>query len=284
MDEIMLNEGAIEALDTPTESEDSPTVLGDEDIWGFDTSELVETSADDSSDSEPEEANQPTEEAVAEAESANGTEEDEDTPDFLPVKYNHEDRKLSKKEAQTYAQMGMNYDKVKSQLDDANSVLEQYKQYESFLNDIKGDFKTIEELMVDTRARMIIENEKAKGNTITYDSAVESVKRNMPKLPDARKIQADNAVKLFQYRRKNVKGEEIPQEVWDDVKITGDLVGAYLDYECRQKDAKIKELEKELAGFKQEAKNKSRTIGSSKSSGNKNSTKGLVDRIWDSLG
>jgi hypothetical protein len=178
----------------------------------------------------------------------------------------------------------MNYDKTRNQLDNANAELERFRQYEQFLQDIKGDFDTIDDLMVDTRARMLMDNEKEKGNTITYENAKAFIKEKMPKPIDPKKLQADNAVKAFQSVYGNMKADDIPQEVWDDVKITGDLLGAYHNYEKRNYESRISELEKELATEKQRNKNSSRTVGSSKSSGTGKSTKGLVDKIWDSLG
>lgn len=285
MDEVILNEAAITAEDKPAGDADATEgLLGDEDIWGF-TVSASEAEESDESDSGDAEANQPSEEAVAEAEPEKATPaEDEDIPDFLDVTFNHEGKKLTKKEAQTYAQKGMNYDKTRNQLDNANADLERYRQYEQFLQDIKGDFDTIDDLMIDTRARMLMDNEKEKGNTITYENAKAFIKEKAPKPIDPKKLQADKAVRDFQNVYGNMKAADIPDEVWDDVKITGDLLGAYHNYEKRNYESRIKELEKELAAEKQKNKNNSRTVGSSKSSGKSNSTKSIVDKIWDSLG
>lgn len=286
MDEVLLNEAAIEASDEPIEETPSGNgKWGDDDIWGF-TLDADEAEEADSTDSGNDETNQSTEEAVTEAKGSNETPaEEEDTPDFLDVTYNHEGKKLSKKEAQTYAQKGMNYDKTKTQLDNANADIERYKRYENFLQEIKGDFDTIDDLMIDTRARMLMDAEKAKGNSITYENAKATVKEKAPKPIDAKKLQADNAVRAFQavYGR-DMKAADIPKEVWDDVKITGDLLGAYHNYEKRTFEKQISDLKKELSAEKQKNKNSSRTVGSSKSSGKSNSTKGIVDKIWDSLG
>lgn len=285
MDEVLLNEGAIEAQDEPT-GDDTATegLLGDEDVWGFalDADEASEESEE--SDSGADETNQSKGKAGAEAEADGGATDDEDKPDFLDVTYNHEGKKLSKKEAREYAQKGMNYDKTRTQLDNANADLARYKQYEQFLNDIKGDFNTIDDLMIDTRARMLMDAEREKGNSITYENAKAAVRDKAPKPIDPKKVQADNAVRAFQAVYGNMKAADIPKEVWDDVRATGDLLGAYHNYEKRNYEKRISELEKELKDEKQRNKNSSRTVGSSKSSGNKNSTKGLVDKIWDSLG
>lgn len=285
MDELLMNDGAIEAQDSPA-GDDTATegLLGDEDIWGFtlDADEASEESEE--SDSGVDETNQSKGKAGAEAEADGGATDDEDKPDFLDVTYNHEGKKLSKKEAREYAQKGMNYDKTRTQLDNANADLARYKQYEQFLNDIKGDFNTIDDLMIDTRARMLMDAEKEKGNSITYENAKAAVREKAPKPIDPKKVQADNAVRAFQAVYGNMKAADIPKEVWDDVRATGDLLGAYHNYEKRNYEKRISELEKELKDEKQRNKNSSRTVGSSKSSGNKNSTKGLVDKIWDSLG
>ena len=285
MDEVMLYEGPIESEDTPLESEYTPQEgqAIDDDIWGFKLSD-VQTEESDESDSNTEETNQSKGEAVTEAEPKGDDVADEDKPDFLDVTYNHEGKKLSKKEAREYAQKGMNYDKTRTQLDNANADLERYKRYEAFLQEIKGDFDSIDELMLDTRARMLMDKEKEIGNSITYENAKARVKENAPKPIDAKRLQADNAVRAFQavYGR-DIKAADIPKEVWDDVKITGDLLGAYHNYEKRNYEKQISDLKKELEAEKQSNKNSERTVGSSKSSGSKQSAKSLVDKIWDSL-
>ena len=286
MDEVVQNEAPIEAAEAPAGDADvAEGLLGDEDIWGFALDKTEAEDDADSADSGDAEANQPSNEADKEAVAEkDAPAEEEDTPDFLDVTFNHEAKKLSKKEAQTYAQKGMNYDKTRSQLENANADVARFRRYEAFLNEIKGNFATIDELMIDTRARMLIDSEKEKGNTITYENAKAYVKEKAPAPIDAKKLQAENAVKAFQSVYGKMKASDIPDEVWKDVKITGDLVGAYHNYEKRGYEERITALEKELAAEKQKNKNNSRTVGSSKSSGSSKSTKGLVDKIWDSLG
>jgi len=284
MDEVLLNEEAIEAVGSTEEAPAENGKWGDDDIWGFTLDADEASEENEESDSGNDETNQSTEEAVSEADAVEETTDDEDKPDFLDVTYNHEGKKLTKREAREYAQKGMNYDKTRTQLDNANADLARYKQYEQFLNDIKGDFSTIDELMTDTRARMLMDTEREKGNSITYENAKAAVKEKAPKPIDPKKLQADNAVRAFKAVYGEMKAADIPKEVWDDVRATGDLLGAYHNYEKRNYEKRISELEKELKTEKQKNKNSSRTVGSSKSSGNKNSTKGLVDKIWDSLG
>jgi len=278
MDELILNEEAIEATDTPKEDVNVPNGLGDEDIWGFDPETEIAASDEDSTESGADEANQQTSEAET---PSDGEGEDEDTPDFLNVTYNHEDRTLSKKEAQTLAQKGMNYDKVKSQSEDKDAQIEYLRRYESFLNEIKGDFATVDDLIVDTKARMLMDSEKEKGNSITYDNAKTAVRERMPAVIDPKRLQADNAVRAFKHVYGDMKTESIPQEVWDDVKITGDLVGAYHNYEKRTYENRIAQLEKDLETERQKNKNASRKVGGGKSSGHSDYNKSMLDKIWN---
>ena len=268
MDEIILNEDAIMAEDSPTDGTDATNgLLGDEDIWGFEVDADEAETVSDSTDSEDEETNQSNDDADVGADADKETPaEEEDTPDFLDVTYNHEGKKLSKKEAREYAQKGMNYDKTRNQLEIANADVARYKRYEAFLQEIKGDFDTIDDLMIDTRARMLMDNEKEKGNTITYDNAKAYVKEKAPAPIDPKKLQADNAVRVFQSVYGKMKAADIPEEVWKDVRMTGDLVGAYHNYEKRNYENRIKELEKALETEKQKNKNSSRSVGGSKSS------------------
>lgn len=80
-------------------------------------------------------ANQPTEsETVSDnfavddnASVENESESIENTEPFLKVKYNKKETGLSHDEAKTYAQKGMNYDKILGRLNDANAKLKRYE-------------------------------------------------------------------------------------------------------------------------------------------------------------
>lgn len=80
-------------------------------------------------------ANQPTQsEAVSESSAVNeslNTENSFESTDnvepFITVKYNKKETGLSRDEAKTYAQKGMNYDKVLGRLNEANAKLKKYE-------------------------------------------------------------------------------------------------------------------------------------------------------------
>ena len=262
----------------------------DEDGWPTEWTGAVEE--DDGDEGETDEvtteADQPTEEPKPEetkdAEKPAETEPEQKTEEedqFLELKHMDTVRKVNRDEAKVLAQKGLDYDRIRGERDAMQKDYAQLKKYESFLNDLKGDFPSIDAMMTDTRARMLAEKEG-----ISYADAVAKVgvmqqgaqpqqtqvQQGQPKVP---------AVDQFVQKYPGVKAEEIPQAVWDEVKRTGDLVGAYENYQnTKVKDEKIKNLELEIETLKQNQKNAARSTGSATSSG-KTSGKSLIQQLWD---
>ena len=262
----------------------------DEDGWPTEWTGAVEE--DDGDEGETDEvtteADQPTEEPKPEetkdAEKPAETEPEQKTEEedqFLELKHMDTVRKVNRDEAKVLAQKGLDYDRIRGERDAMQKDYAQLKKYESFLNDLNGDFPSIDAMMTDTRARMLAEKEG-----ISYADAVAKVgvmqqgaqpqqtqvQQGQPKVP---------AVDQFVQKYPGVKAEEIPQAVWDEVKRTGDLVGAYENYQnTKVKDEKIKNLELEIETLKQNQKNAARSTGSATSSG-KTSGKSLIQQLWD---
>jgi hypothetical protein len=275
-------ESQIEGAETETET--------DEDGWPTEWTDAVEE--DDGDEGETDEvtteADQPTEEPKPEetkdADKPAETEPEqkaEEEDQFLELKHMDTVRKVNRDEAKVLAQKGLDYDRIRGERDAMQKDYAQLKKYESFLNELKGDFPSIDAMMTDTRARMLAEKEG-----ISYADAVAKVgvmqqgaqpqqaqvQQGQPKVP---------AVDQFVQKYPGVKAEEIPQAVWDEVKRTGDLVGAYENYQnTKVKDEKIKNLELEIETLKQNQKNAARSTGSATSSG-KTSGKSLIQQLWD---
>jgi hypothetical protein len=276
-------ESQIEGAETEVEA--------DEDGWPTEWADAAEESDDNEGETVEEEpkADQPTEEPKAEetkdADKPTETEPEqkaEEEDQFLELKHMDEVRKVSREEAKTLAQKGLDYDRIRGERDAMQKDYAQLKKYENFLNELKGDFPSIDAMMTDTRARMLAEKEG-----ISYADAVAKVgvmqqsaqpqqqaqvQQEQPKVP---------AVDQFVQKYPGVKAEEIPQAVWDEVKRTGDLVGAYENYQnTKVKDDKIARLEQEIETLKQNQKNAARSTGSATSSG-KTSSKSLIQQLWD---
>ena len=279
----------VEEVESQIEGAEAETET-DEDGWPTEWTGAVEE--DDGDEGETDEvtteADQPTEEPKPEetkdAEKPAETEPEQKTEEedqFLELKHMDTVRKVNRDEAKVLAQKGLDYDRIRGERDAMQKDYAQLKKYESFLNDLKGDFPSIDAMMTDTRARMLAEKEG-----ISYADAVAKVgvmqqgaqpqqtqvQQGQPKVP---------AVDQFVQKYPGVKAEEIPQAVWDEVKRTGDLVGAYENYQnTKVKDEKIKNLELEIETLKQNQKNAARSTGSATSSG-KTSGKSLIQQLWD---
>ena len=206
--------------------------------------------------------------------------------DFLELKHFDEIRKVNKDEAKGLAQKGMDYDRIRGKLDTANAEIAKLKGYENFLEELKGDFPTVQDLIADTKAALYIEEQKKIGNTITKASALEHVKEQLKDFPVPEEKeelqpsaeQVEMAIKRDSFTRfaeiyTDVKAADIPKEVWDDVDKTNSLVASYSRYQMKQINA-------ELEALKLEEKNRKRSTGSMKSKGG-NNLESIADSVWN---
>lgn len=251
---------------TPYDSDSDPAW----DAAGF--GEVVDEWVDTDEDYE-----EPAEETVPEADQqtddSDKGDDAEDADQWLELKHMDDPvRKVSKEEAKALAQKGLDYDRIRGERDTMSARV---KDMEEFLNEMKGDFDTIDDLMDDTRARVLAEKEE-----ISYNAALARVKSSKQTKQQA--PQSD-AVTAFVKKYPGVKAEDIPAEVWAEVQTTGDLVGAYEKHQSKNtkaKDARIKELEEEIEILKNNKVNESRSTGSSKSRGN-TSRASMIASLWN---
>lgn len=266
-----------ETDDSDDASWDAVTWGTDEDAGETDTSAESAPSGEEATDEQPETEPQSGESETAESPEA----ESEDTDQYLEVKYMGENRKIGKAEAVTLTQKGLDYDRIRQERDTMQADYQTLKGYESFLNELKGDFPSINALMADTRARLLADKEH-----ISYADAMAKVKNLHPEQEQKaepkheNQVQGNPAVQKFVEHYPNVKAEEIPESVWAEVRGGADLTAAYEKYEASEKDKKIADLEAEIKTLKQNSKNAARSPGSSSSSG-KTSSKSLIEKIWE---
>lgn len=282
----------IENTNTPEEEIEESQVEGveaeaDEDGWPTEWGE--DTVKNDGDEGEPEEAEPEADQPTGEPEPEDKGEEpkpEEPAPEqkpeeedqFLELKHMDQVKKVNREEAKALAQKGLDYDRIRGERDSMKAEHGKLKEYESFLNELKGEFPSIEAMITDTRARMLAEKDG-----IPYADAVAKVKVMHPEQQETKRenqTQENPAVQQFVQLYPGVKAEDIPQSVWDEVKKTGDLVGAYQSYERKKQADEITSLKNEIATLKQNQKNASRSPGSMSSSG-KNQGKSLIQQLWD---
>ena len=267
-------ETAEEVVDQELDTSAFDAVLDsdDDDFWGGDE-EVVEQDV-------TEEADQPTEEQTeTEGETEPAEEkpaEEEDADQYLELKHFDEVKKVSKEEAKVLAQKGMDYDRIRGKLTEAEANNAKMARYEEFFNEVRGEM-SVEDLIADTLARV-----RADRNGTDYET--EKAKQQAANQQQAQS-QAPDPNAIYEAMRKqsfeqfinvypNVKATEIPQEVWDDMHVTNNLVASYAKYEA-------KKLAEENKVLKQNATNKARSVGSMKSSGKGSYEKSEFDRVLD---
>jgi len=207
-------------------------------------------------------------------------EEKEKTPETFELKHLDETKNVTLDEMKAMAQKGWDYDRMKSKNEALKAENDKLKYIEEFLNNIKGDgFKDISELMDDTNAEMLIQNEAKYGRVLDKDEAIKRVKANRESVwsqaAEKEKNANQNVFEDFATTFPEVNPKDIPQEVWNEFNMTGDLKGAYRQMKIGELTkansdltAKVTKLETEIKQLKQNAKNKERSTGSQSTVGN----------------
>ncbi len=233
-------------------------------------------------DSESEaEADQPSEEtANTETEKPEANANDEDADRYLDTKHfedvkrydlkNPEDRK----DAVEKIQKGMDYDRQREKADTEKARAD---KYETFLNEMKGDFDSLDDFMADTRARVLSDQEG-----ITYEQAMARINNATPatQQPQSAQQSMDADIANFTKQFPNIKAEDIPQSVWDSVRNGVSLVDAYGSYDRNNLRGQLDKAMEEIAALRQENENRQHAAGSSASSGTK-AAKSKVEELWD---
>ena len=266
MDELTNVSEVVEEAAPAEETFDSGISDSDFDaMWADDDSNdevFAEQATEEEADQPTQEPDQTEETEPTEAEQSS----EPDTDQYLELKHFDEVKKVNREEAKVLAQKGMDYDRIRGKLDEATALNAKLQKYEEFLNELKGGFASIDDLMNDTRARLIADKEG-----ITREQALERVKSaNQQKEQAQQQAQFDRNAVYEEMRRESltsfisafpgVKASEIPQEVWDDLRVTNNLVASYAKYQA-------KKLADENAVLKKNAENKARSTGSMKSAG-----------------
>lgn len=189
--------------------------------------------------------------------------------------------------AKALMQKGADYDRIRAERDQLKAEKGSGSELELFVKELaSGSNKSVEQFMEDTRVRLAMARDKG----LTEESARESIKAQMSKAKAeaADKARRDTEMTEFIREHPDVKGEDIPQQVWADF-IAGR--GSLKDlYESHVGTAKAKEeveslrkeverLKAEVEAAKENAANAAKSTGSVKSSGK--SIESLIDKYWD---
>lgn len=298
-----------ETIEATDFTEGTPEVNLDafDDGWDGDgqTDYVKDDNADmDEADGEAQEADQQTEsdavdnkQADEAADPDNGMaqaqEQTEKGADQLfTLKHLDETHNVDRETVVSLAQKGLDYDRKVGKL---NSELAEYKGFFEELAANSGLSR--DQFMDSVRAKMLIAEENRAGRQISESDAIFRVQKaradkiqaeaaqaaeQAQKAKAAEQQRSNEAIKAFRDAYPNVKVEDIPKSVWDEMPRTGDLLGAYTRYLTAKTAKENEDLKKQIAALQNNAKNASRSIGSKKTAG---SAKAMddFDAGWDSI-
>lgn len=251
------------------------------DEWdSIDLSDLTDDSADQPETEETmvETAETQEEEKGAEAEEGTGqpaeSAEKPDTDQYYELKHLDDIRRVTLDEMKTYAQKGLDWDRMKEARDKAIADNKRASAHEEFLKEMAGN-EDVETFIDGVRAKRMAQRdgideglalEKIK---LARERAAFEAEKNPPADPVAEKRRQSYVD--FAARFPGLKSADIPNEVWEAHQKGEDLTLAYLTYQNKSLSEKVNSLE-------QEAKNKTLSAGSMKSAGT--AAKDEFDTLW----
>ena len=184
------------------------------------------------------------------------------------------------------AQKGRNYDHVVEERDRLKGEVGKGK-HDDFLEELaRRAGLSVEEQIDRTRAIWLMNDEFDKGNEISEADALQRIQREKTTQSEPKEQKAaeptnedktNQMIDRFLAVYPDVKATDIPREVWDSARQTGDLLGAYQALEIRR-------LRTENEKIRQDARNEQnarRSTGPRKSSGS-TKEKDDFDAAWDS--
>lgn len=237
-------------------------------------------------EAETEAANEPTAEAQ---EQTDGSEEG-DQPELIELKHLGQTVRVTPEQLNAYAQMGLDYQRIREDRDAARKEVERLTAMETFLKELAAPQGiSVEDLIDGARAEVL-----AKKEHLNKDVALQRIKldrerkafeaqKDQQKKEDQAKSQ-EEAKRQEQFLRfartyPKVKPNDIPKDVWDAFKDGEDLVNAYARFENRELKEKVSKLESQLETAKKNSENKRRSAGSQRSAGSA-SEMDEFDRAW----
>lgn len=264
---------------------------GDDGNQTEEATETVEEVTEDAEDSaEPAEESEGEE---PEEETEDNGEEDGEAPSVaqetsFTIRVNKEDRVVNREEMFSLAQKGADYDRVKGQVAERDKTISELTaQIEGSKDNLdmlamisESVGKPIPELLEQLHLSLRMKNgeteAEAKANIRAIKaerqvSAAKAAQQKQAEKPDP-KARAEKELADFHNRFPGVElTEDLCKELTEDVRKGMSIADAYQKRENARKDARIAELEKQMAADKQNKKNKAKAVGSQTDSGGRRS-------------
>lgn len=237
-------------------------------------------------EAEAETANEPTAEAQ---EQTDGSEE-ADQPELIELKHLGQTVRVTPEQLNVYAQMGLDYQRIREDRDAARKEVERLTAMETFLKELAAPQGiSVEDLIDGARAEVLAKKEHLNKDVALQRIKLDRERKAFEAQKDQQKKEAqaksqEEAKRQEQFLRfartyPKVKPNDIPKDVWDAFKDGEDLVNAYARFENRELREKVSKLESQLETAKKNSENKRRSAGSQRSAGSA-SEMDEFDRAW----
>lgn len=301
MDESVNNAIPQEGVSENTAPVEPDTAEVDDDWGDIDFSDLEVLDADNNNNEEGEqngepEANQQEGEPEADSEEgANDQEGQEEKPaeadqPLVELKHLGNIVRVKPDELQALAQMGLDYQRIREDRDNARAEVSRLKELEAFLQELAApNNMSVEDLIDNTRAQVIADRDgidkQVALDRVRLDrerKAFEAQKGNADKLDQEKKqeeAKRQNNFLRFSQEYPDINPTDIPKEVWDSFAKGEDLVSAYAKYEAKTLRAEVASMKEKLETAEKNAENKKRSTGSQTSAG-ASSEMDDFDRAW----
>lgn len=237
-------------------------------------------------EAEAEAANEPT----AEAQERTDGSEEADQPELIELKHLGQTVRVTPEQLNAYAQMGLDYQRIREDRDAARKEVERLTAMETFLKELAAPQGiSVEDLIDGARAEVLAKKEHLNKDVALQRIKLDRERKAFEAQKDQQKKEAqaksqEEAKRQEQFLRfartyPKVKPNDIPKDVWDAFKDGEDLVNAYARFENRELKEKVSKLESQLETAKKNSENKRRSAGSQRSAGSA-SEMDEFDRAW----
>lgn len=237
-------------------------------------------------EAEAEAANEPTTEAQEQTDRS----EEADQPELIELKHLGQTVRVTPEQLNAYAQMGLDYQRIREDRDAARKEVERLTAMETFLKELAAPQGiSVEDLIDGARAEVLAKKEHLNKDVALQRIKLDRERKAFEAQKDQQKKEAqaksqEEAKRQEQFLRfartyPKVKPNDIPKDVWDAFKDGEDLVNAYARFENRELREKVSKLESQLETAKKNSENKRRSAGSQRSAGSA-SEMDEFDRAW----
>ena len=289
-------ENTAEPMEATQTVESTPDPDDWSDLENFDDIEVMDSDEEgtDEQPAEPE-ADQQTEAAETETpdteEPESATEQETaDQPELIELKHLGQVVRVTPEQLNAYAQMGLDYQRIRDDRDAARAEVARLKEMEDYLKELAAPQGISVEDLLDGAKAEVLANKEHLDRGIALQRVKLDRERKQFEAQKAQQTRAQQEQSEKEQRQRDqflqfakeypkVKPNDIPKEVWEKFKDGMNLTSAYARYEAKSLRDQVASLEAKLEAEKKNSENKKRSTGTQKSAGNV-TEQDAFDRLW----